>query len=187
MDSADFAGGQLEKREVTLAVVQNDACACAAGHLAAATGLEFHIMNGGTKRDFLKRKCIANLRFAAGTGAHLVTNAETDGREDVGLRLVRILDERDAACAVRIVFDRDDISHLAARLALEINDAVLLLVTAADVTGRKTAVVIAATGLGLGLDERFLRLRLCDLREIGENLEAVGRRERTESFESHIG
>src|SRR6185369_10765234 len=95
--------------------------------------------------------------------------------EDVGALFVGVFDERDAAGAVRIILDADD-RGLAGLLALEVDDAVLLLVTAANVAGGDAAVVVAAAGLVLGLQQVLLRLAataLGQFLEVGQRLEAV--------------
>src|SRR5260370_1128755 len=80
------------------------------------------------ERDFLQWQCVADLRLAAGACTDLLADIQSDRGEDVSLFLVRIFEERDAAGAIRIVFDPDDLRLDSAPLALEINDPVLLLV-----------------------------------------------------------
>ncbi len=66
----------------------------------------------------------------------------------------------------RIVFDRRDRGFDAVLVALEIDQADLLLVTAADAASRDAAVAIAPAGLLAHLDQALLRLGLRDVAEV---------------------
>ena len=60
-------------------------------------------------------------------------------------------------CAVGVVFDALDLGGDAVLGALEINFAVVLLVATTNMAGGDTTEVVAATGLGLLLEERTVR------------------------------
>src|SRR5207302_6563648 len=94
---------------------------------------------------------------------------------------------RDARRAVRVVLD---VAHRRRRpvlVPLEVDDAVLLLVTAAEAAHRDVAVVVAAAGLLEWLRERLLGCRPGDLREVGDRPEARARRHRLELTNGHLG
>ena len=105
--------------------------------------------------------------------------------QDVGLLAISILDECEAGTAIGIVFDRDHISDRVATAALEIDDTVILLVTAASMTGGLAAHVVAAAGALLALDEGLLGLALGDLLKRGERLEPLRGSQGAEGFECH--
>jgi hypothetical protein len=70
-------------------------------------------------------------------------------------------------------------------VALEIDDAVLALVTTADATHRDVTVVVASARLLEGLDERLLRRRARDLGEIRDRAEARALGHRLELTYTH--
>ena len=73
--------------------------------------------------------------------------------------------------AIGVVLDGGNLGGHAVLVALEVNDAVALLVTAAAMARRLLAVVVAPTRLGLGREQRLLRPRLGDVGEVGDGLE----------------
>ena len=87
----------------------------------------------------------------------VVPTSRPFGREDVALLAVRVVEQGDARGAVRIVLDRGDLRRNAALVALEVDVAVLLLVTAADEARGDAALGVAAAGLRLALGQRLLR------------------------------
>ena len=82
-----------------------------------------------------------------------VAHLEAVGREDVRFSPSSVVEERDARRAVRIVLDRRDLGRHADLVALEVDDAVALLVTAAPEARGDAAVVVAASRVGLVLGE----------------------------------
>jgi hypothetical protein len=68
-------------------------------------------------------------------------------RDDVTALTVDVAQQRDVRGAVRIVFDALDAGGDADLVALEVDDAVMLLVATTDVTRGDAAVVVAATVL----------------------------------------
>src|SRR6185312_17155241 len=77
-----------------------------------------------------------------------------------------VVQERDAAGAVRIVLDRNDLGRHTGLVALEVDDAIALLVAATLEARGDAAVVVASTRRVRGLEQRLLR-RLVR-RELGE-------------------
>ena len=106
--------------------------------------------------------------------------------QDVALLAVRILDERDARGAVRIVLDLLHRADDAELVALEVDDAVLALVTAADAAHRDVAVIVAAAALLERLEQRLLGRRARDLGEIRDRAEARALGDRLELTNSHV-
>jgi hypothetical protein len=100
---------------------------------------------------------------------------EALGRQDVRLLAVGVVQQCDAAGAVRVVLDGGDLGGHAVLDALEVDEAVLTLVAATAVAGGLATVDVATTGLLGGREERLLGRRLRDLREIGGRLEATAR------------
>jgi hypothetical protein len=72
-----------------------------------------------------------------------------------------------------VLLDRGDLGGHAVLDALEVDDAVLALVSAAAMAGGLAAIDVAATGLRRGREERALRRRLRDVGEVRARLEAT--------------
>src|SRR5207253_10645098 len=85
-----------------------------------------------------------------------VADVHALGGEDVGLLAVDVVQQRDAAGAVRVVLDRCDLGLDAVLVPTEVDDAVALLVAAAAVTRGLAAVAVATAGAALLGEERLL-------------------------------
>src|SRR5262249_48210285 len=106
----------------------------------------------------------------------LVADLHVAGGQDVALLAVVVVEQGDAAVAVRVVLDGRHGGRHAVLVPLEVDDAVLLLVAATTVAGRLAAVGVAPTGARLGGQQRPLGGGLGDLGEVGDRLEpAAGR------------
>ena len=173
VDPAEFAGGHLDEGVTAFAVAEDRLGSGAADDLATLAGGQFDVVKRETERNQLEREGIADRRFGLLAGGHFVPHGETGRVQNVGFFTVGILDERETGSTVRVVLDGDDIGNRVAATALEVNDTVLLLVTAAAMTGGLAAHVVAAAGALLALDEGLLGRALGDLLEGGERLESL--------------
>jgi hypothetical protein len=105
--------------------------------------------------------------------------------EDVALLTIFILDERNARRAIRIVLDVLYRCRHAVLVALEIDDAILTLVSTADAAHRDVTVIVASATLLERLDERLLRSRARDLGEIRDRAETRALGHRLELTNTH--
>ena len=80
---------------------------------------------------FLIGRQLPILISAAGPDSISVADLQAERREDVALLAVAVVDQRDAARAVRIVLDRRDLRRDGVLGALEVDDAILLARAAA--------------------------------------------------------
>src|SRR5215203_4045005 len=85
---------------------------------------------------------------------------------DVTLLAVGVFNECNTRRTIGIVFDFPDCCLHLVLVALEIDDAVLLLVTATDATHGDVSMIVATTALLERLDERLLRRRARDLDKV---------------------
>src|SRR6185295_17856138 len=90
---------------------------------------------------------IARLDRRISAGADLFARLHALRREDVTALAVGVLDQRDVAGAVRIVFNALDNAGDTVLVALEVDDPVLLTRATTDVTGRDAAGMVASTSL----------------------------------------
>ena len=145
------------------------------GNLAAAAGANLDVVNGGTQGYVLEGHSVANLRGNGVAGLYGHTNGKTYRGEDVALGAVFVLHEGDAAGAVRIILDAENLGGVATGAA-EVYEAVVLLVTTTDVTGGDTAIVVTTTGFAVFFQQRSKRFALVQLRVNHFNYVATTRR-----------
>src|SRR5699024_412168 len=120
------------------------------------------------------------------TRLHHVTLLQLVGRDDVALRAVHVVEQRDAGRAVRVVLDvRDARLHAVLVMATEVDDAVLALVTAALVAGGHTTVAVASAFFREGTEKRLLRRRPGHFDEVGDGAATAARRRRLVLTDSH--
>src|SRR5450432_4060988 len=147
-----------------------------ANHLAALAFEHLDVVDHRAGRNVAERQRIA--------GANVRVAANDDG---VALLLaVGVVQKRDARGAVGIVFDLRDASRHADLRALEIDDAVTLLVTTTAETRRDAPVVIAAARAGFALGQLLQRQIRRDLGEITDGVETPARRGRLVSSDTHL-
>src|SRR5690606_27040042 len=106
------------------------------GHLGALTGTELDRVHDRAGRHVAELQRVAGLDVCARAALHGRTDLEAGGREDVGLRTVGIVEQRDAGRPVRVVLDRSDLRRHPVLHALEVDLAIAALVTATLMAGR---------------------------------------------------
>lgn len=125
-------------------------------------------MDRRTGRNILERQSIADENIGVWTTHDRLTDGEPDGLDDVALLAVRVVDQRDAGAAVRVILYRCNGARYAVFVTLEVDEAQLLLVTAAVMTYAERAGVIAAAGALLDSEQRLVRLVRRDV--VGDEL-----------------
>jgi hypothetical protein len=95
-------------------------------------------------------------RMSASRRHHRLADLQPDGGDDVALLAVEVRDQRDVRRAVRSYSICATFAGDAGLVALEIDDAVMALVTAAAAPHRDAAVVVAAGNSLLRLEQRLL-------------------------------
>src|SRR5204862_6569493 len=107
----------------------------------------------------------AGLDVGGGAGLDARANAQPGRSEDVALRTVGVMEQRDPRRPVRVVLDRRHLRRDAVLRALEVDLAVAPFVTAAGMAPGDAALNVAATGLLERPGQALLRLGLRDLLE----------------------
>src|SRR3954451_1488230 len=159
-DTAHLGRRKAERGEVTFLGDELHARTGAAGHFPSRTRLQLDVVDNGTDGDVAKRQCVAGADLRAVAGLQQVADHRAAGGEDVALLTVEVVQQEDATVAVGVVLDGGDLRRHAVLRALEVDDAVLLLVTATAVSGRLAAARVTAAGAVLRRDERPLGLLL---------------------------
>src|SRR5690606_37742039 len=126
----------------------------------AAAGLQLDVVNNGADRDVLQGQRVARLDIDPLARNDLVARLEALRRQDVGELAVVIADERNERGPVRIVFEPLDRRGHVELAPLEVDDAIALLVAAANVPAGLPAVIVAPARLALALGQRLDRAAL---------------------------
>ncbi len=101
---------------------------------------------------------IAHKNVGIGTADDFLPDLQPFGLKNVTLLAIGVRQQRDARRTVRIVFDADHGRGNAGLVALEVDDAKLLFVPAADKTHGGVARVAASAGAPLGLKQGLMRV-----------------------------
>ena len=117
-------------------------------------------MDGRTHRNVADRQRIASADRCLGTGHQRAADFQTTRGDDIAALTVGVAHQRDVRCAVRVVLNALDLGSNAVLVALEIDHAVVVLVTTALVAGGDTAIVVAASLLELRLQQRRIAFTL---------------------------
>ena len=185
VEAADFTGRHFHQRPAAIAVGKHGELASGTGDFTTVTGDEFDVVNGGSERHGAEWHGVARFRGDVGTGDNRGSDFQAEWGKDVGFLAVFILDEGDAAGAVRIVFDADDGCRCIVLAALEVDQTIVALVATADVTGGDAAGVVTATAALERCEKTLLGLALGNLVERRQILVAGGRCDWLESFQGH--
>src|SRR4029078_6188475 len=153
-----------------------DPGAGAARELAALAWLELDVVDERAGRDVLQRERVSGLDVGGGAGLDGRADFQPRRSEDVRLRAVGVVQQRDPGRPVRVVLDRGDLRGDAVLEALEVDRAVAALVAAALVARRDPAVRVPAALLLDRLEQALLGLALRDLVEGRDRHEAAGPR-----------
>ncbi len=141
--------------------------------LATLARTQLDVVHRGTDGHETQRKCVAGLDVGALTALDAHANFKTLRREDVCLRAVDVVKQCDATCAVRVVLNGNDLGLHTILDALEIDDAVLALVSTTAVTRGLATICVTSTRILGGREQRLLRCRLRDFTEVGDSLETT--------------
>src|SRR3984885_493962 len=155
---AGFAGGQLEQRVIAFLGNELNLGACGASHLRALAGTKLNVVNRGTGRNVLQRQSIADEDVGVRATHDRLANRETDRLDDVALLAVSVVNQSNAGAAVRVVLNRRHRAGDTVLITLEVDEAQLLLVTAAVMTDGERASAVAAAGALLNSEQRLMRL-----------------------------
>ena len=105
-------------------------------------------MDRRTDRDVTQRERVARLDRCIDSARHLCANRNSLGRNDVTALTVRVAQKRQVRATVGVILDALDLRDHSVFRPLEIDDAVVVLVSTTLVTGRDVSLAIA-TGVRL--------------------------------------
>src|SRR4029079_1712107 len=129
VDVAHLTGGHPQLCARALLRDELGAVAGGTGDLGTATGPQLDAVDRRTDGDVAQRQVVARLDVGGRTGLDRGALAHAEGRDDVALLAVGVVQQRDAGGAVRVVLDVRDLGrHAVLVVATEVDDAVGALV-----------------------------------------------------------
>ena len=161
-DVTDFAGGQTNLSHLAFLSHKLSLGSRGADELSAASGIKLDVVDKRTDRDVCDRKGVTGFDICIGTGVEYISVGYAERSDDVALLAFVVLKKCDVSGAVRIVLDSDNRSLLI-DIALEVDDTVLLLVSAAAMTNGDAAVAVSSGILLLDYNKASFGGELGDL------------------------
>ena len=160
VDLADFTGAHAHLGVSTFASQQRRRGTGGTGDLRALADLHLDAVNGRTHRNVANRQRVADANRRFRTADQRGADFKATRGDDVGTLAVGVADQGNVGRAVGVVLDTLDLGRNGILVALEVNHAVVVLVTTALVANRDVTVVVAARFLELWLQQRRIRLTL---------------------------
>jgi len=157
-DHAHFAAGHLD--DGVLAVTRHElgVGTGATHHLGTLARTELDVVDKGTEGDFGEGQRVAHFGGGTCTGHNGLTDFQTLGAEDVTLLTVGVVHQRDTRSAVGVILDGLDSGGDTVLVALEVDDAVQLLVATAHIAHGHLTLVVAATRFAVAKHQTLFRL-----------------------------
>ncbi len=143
-------------------------------------------MDDGADRHRTQLHRVARLDVDLVARNHRIADRQTLRRHDVGKLAVLVLDKGDERRTARIELQPLDQRRHAMLGALEIDDAIALLVAAAAPAHGDAAGVVAATFFGQAFGQRLDRTALVEAGTVDQHQLALGVGHRPVVFERHL-
>src|SRR6516164_3517538 len=154
-------------------------------NLSTLADLDLDVMDDGADRNVSRRHCISGLYIHVLARHHRIARGKALRRQDVGTLAVLVLDKRDEAGAVGVIFDALDLCRHIELAPLEIDAAISPFVAAAAKPHRDTAIVVAAAAGSLARCQGFDWGSAVQSGAIDQHELALARRDRIICLESH--
>src|SRR5262245_35132661 len=157
-NAPDFAAGKRDLGPIGLAGHQRRARPGRAAQLRPAARLHLDAVNVHAQRNTAEWQAISHVRRRIGAILDRLTDRQTIGSDDVPLLAIDEVQQGDPCVAVRVVLDRRDLRCYSVLVPLEVDQAILLLVPAATVPDRDSALVVPPALLAERPQERLFGL-----------------------------
>src|SRR5690606_25335799 len=156
-----------------------------AGDLAALARLHLDVVADRADRHLAEQHRVADLGIDPLTRHDGIAGRETVRRQNVAQFAVFVLDQRNKRRAVRVVLDPLDGRRHVPLATLEVDVAVLLLVSTGHAARSDVTLVVASAGLALAFGQRLDRLALVQGRAVDEDQATPGGAGRVVVLECH--
>ena len=182
---AHFARGHAQQRVLAFLGHKLGVGSGRATELPAPTGVQLDVVQHRAHGNAGHGQRVAGLDIGLVAGLDHIALLHAEGREDIALFAVGIVQQRDPGRAVGIVFDMRHSGRNADLVALEVNDPVQPLHPAAAATAGDSAVVVPPRLFGETFRQGLLGRGSGDFLKIGHRLEATPRGGGFELAHSH--
>ena len=135
-------------------------------------------MNDRAQRNVAQLERVAGFDIRSLAGFDFGADRKAFGRKDVSLLAVGVVEQRDIRRSIRIVFERRNDRRYSVLVALEIDQAKPSLVTAATMTNRHAALIVATAGSLDRNEQALFRFLFRQPGKIGDLHEALAGRAR---------
>jgi len=153
--------------------------------LSAFSYLQFDVVDEGPRWNIAKREGIARLDVGCGACDHFIPYLDLGRGQNISFLSVGIVEQSDSRRPIRIVLNG---SHLGGNLflvPLEINEAILPLMTSSPVPGCNPSMAVSAPPLLQRDEKALLGSRRSYLLECGNRLEPFCRRSWFIALDAH--
>ncbi|CRI66178.1 conserved hypothetical protein [Thiocapsa sp. KS1] len=187
MDLAHLPGAQTQGRALAVARHELGGATCGPCQLGTLAGTHLDAVHLGADRNVAQRHAVADADRRGLAGLDTPADSKALRGNDVGTLAVGKLQQRQMGGAVRVVLEPFDDRRDPFLVALEVDKPIVLLVSAALVTHRDAAEVVAPAMLRLFLDERRVGRALVKLgrRHLDDETTSGGRR--FGLYDCHLG
>ena len=184
-DDTNLTGGKSYLSSAVLLSHELSECTCGTNELCALAGVKLNVVDNGTYGNCRDRKNVTGLDICIRASGYDVTVGKALGSDDVALLALLVLKECDVRGSVGVVLDTENLCGLVC-ISLEVDNSVLLLVSAAVMTNGDLAVAVTAGMLLLLYDEALLGAKLGNLVEGGADHISTRRSSRLVSHCCHL-
>ena len=150
---SQLAAGKADQSHAVLLSHELSHVAGRTNHLSALTGVHLDVVDNGTNGDISQCKSVAGLDISVAAGTNGIAYLKSVGSDDISLLAILVSNESDESRSVRIVLESGNSSVHALLVSLEVDNAVLLSVAAADVSNGDSTVAVTAGSLLNGLQK----------------------------------
>lgn len=184
--TADFTRAQTHLSVGAFAGQQDGGSAGRTDHLGTLAGQHFDAVNRRTHRDVADRQRVAGADRGFDARDQRGAHFQAARSDDVATLAVGVAQQSDVRRTVRVVFQTLDLRGDAILVATEVDDTVVLLVTAATVADRDVTVVVTARTTGLLFQQRRVGLTLVQVRADDLHHATAASRSRLNFHEGHL-
>ena len=155
-------------------------------HLRALARLELDAVNNATNRDITHRQGVTGTYRCRVAGLQYIASLNTLGCDNVAALAVCVHHQCDVRGTVRVVLQALYCRRDIVLVPLEIDNAVVLLVSTTNVSGGYPAVIVTATGFALLLQQGLVGSSLVQIRIGNFYLVTPASRGRFTLYYSHL-
>ena len=168
---AHFARGQAQQGILAFLGHQLGVRACRAAELATLARMQLHIVDDGAHGNLQHGQGVAGFDVHGFASRHRIALLQAQGRQDIALLPVSIMQQGNAGAAVGVIFN---MRHLGGHIelgALEVDDTIQALVAPAATASGDATIVVATSLFGQPFGQGLLGTLPGNLGKVRDSLE----------------